>query len=121
MLKQVRRIVTANDANGKSEVLLDGIADHTITVLTELWQTPAGKHDHNSPEDLARRSHGIEPPPGGTIFRFFQIAPESGSAHLSREERQQAAHDWFAAMGSAHLQPDTSRHETMHRSPTTDY
>lgn len=121
MLKQVRRIVTANDANGKSGVLFDEIADHTITVLTELWQTPAGKHDHNSPEDLARRSDCIEPPPGGTIFRFFQIAPESQSAHLSRDERQKAAHEWFAAMGSAHLQPDTSRHETMHRSPTTDY
>jgi mannose-6-phosphate isomerase-like protein (cupin superfamily) len=121
MLKQIRRIVTADDDSGKSGVLLDGIADHTITVLTELWQTPAGRHDHKSPEDLAKRSTGIEPPPGGTIFRFFQIAPESQSAHLPQDERVKAAREWFAAMGSAHLQPDISRHETMHRSPTTDY
>ncbi|CDX30167.1 Cupin 2 conserved barrel domain protein [Mesorhizobium sp. ORS 3359] len=121
MLKQVRRIVTTDDASGRSEVLFDGIADHTITVLTELWRTEPGRHDHKNPEDLARRSRGIEPPPGGTVFRFFQIAPESESAHLSRAEREKAARDWFAAMGSAHLQPDISRHETMHRSPTTDY
>jgi mannose-6-phosphate isomerase-like protein (cupin superfamily) len=121
MLKQVRRIVTTDDVDGKSGILFDGAAQHTITVLTELWQTPAGRHDHVTDEDMALRSQGIEPPPGGTIFRFFQIAPESQSAHLSREERQKAAHEWFAAMGSAHLQPDTSRHETMHRSPTTDY
>lgn len=121
MLKQIRRIVTANDADGKSEVLIDAMADHTITVLTELWQTPAGRHDHVSGEDVAKRSHGIEPPPGGTIFRFFQIPPDSDSAHLSWEERQKAGRDWFAAMGASHLQPDTTRHESMHLSPTTDY
>lgn len=121
MLKQIRRIVTENDENGKSRVLFDGIADNVITVLTELWITEAGPHDHRTPVDMAKRSDRLEPPKDGTLFRFFEIAPESETAHLSREERQKAAHEWFAAMGGAHLQPDTSIHEAMHKSPTTDY
>lgn len=121
MLKQVRRIVTENDENGKSRVLFDGIADNVITVLTELWMTPDGTHDHKTPVDMGKKSNSLEPPKGGTVFRFFEIVPESQSAHLSREERQTAGREWFSAMGGGHLQPDTSRHETMHKSPTTDY
>lgn len=121
MLKQIRRIVTENDENGKSRVLFDGIAENVITVLTEMWMTEAGPHDHKAPVDMAARSDRLEPPRSGTLFRFFQIAPESQSAHLSPEERRAAGREWFAAMGGAHLQPDTSRHETMHQSPTTDY
>jgi mannose-6-phosphate isomerase-like protein (cupin superfamily) len=121
MLKQVRRIVTENDENGKSRVLFDGVADNVITVLTELWMTDDGTHDHKAPVDMGKRSSSLEPPKGGTVFRFFEIAPESQSAHLSLEERQRAGREWFSAMGGGHLQPDTTRHETMHKSPTTDY
>lgn len=121
MLKQVRRIVTENDENGKSRVLFDGPADNVITVLTELWTTENGAHDHKTPVDMGGRSNSLEPPKGGTVFRFFEIAPESHSAHLSQEERQRVGREWFAAMGGGHLQPDTTRHETMHKSPTTDY
>ena len=42
-------------------------------------------------------------------------------AHLSDEEKRKANAEWFAAMNGAHLQPDTSKHPAMHRSPTTDY
>ncbi len=121
MLKQVRRIVTANDENGKSGVAIDGMADNTITVLTELWITGRGQVNHTDGIDHGALSDKLEPPPGGTLFRFFQIAPESETAHLTIEERTKAAADWFAGMNGGHLQPDTSRHPAMHRSPTTDY
>lgn len=121
MLKPVRRIVTTNDAHGKSGVLIDAVATNTITVLTELWLTRRGAVDHMDRIDHAASSDRLEPPPGGTLFRFFQIPPESEVAHLSEAERRQAAREWFAGMNGAHLQPDTARHPTMHRSPTTDY
>lgn len=121
MLQQVRRIVTTNDAHGKSGVMLDGIADNIITVLTELWITGKGKVNHMDGIDHGALSTQLEPPPGGTLFRFFQIAPESAQAHLTPEERHKAAADWFAGMNGAHLQPDTSRHPAMHQSNTTDY
>ena len=121
MLRPVRRIVTINDANGKSGVMIDDTAKNTITVLTELWITEAGKHDHLDGIDHAARSNQLEPPKGGTLFRYFEIMPESEYAHLSEAEKQQAAHDWFAAMNGAHLRPDTSKHPAMHKSTTTDY
>ncbi|NDW07326.1 cupin domain-containing protein [Jiella pacifica] len=121
MLKQVRRIVTQNDENGKSEVMTDGIAKHVITVLTELWVTEAGPHDHKTPVDMATKSVGVLPPKGGTVFRFFQIAPDSLNDHLTWDERQKEAREWFTAMNGADIQPDTSRHEGMHTTDTTDY
>jgi mannose-6-phosphate isomerase-like protein (cupin superfamily) len=120
-MRQIRRIVTTDDAEGKSGVLIDGDASRTITVLTELWITGATAPDHRDRIDHAARSDRLEPPPGGTLFRFFEIAPESEMAHLSEAEKRKANADWFAAMNGAHLQPDTSRHPAMHRSHTTDY
>jgi mannose-6-phosphate isomerase-like protein (cupin superfamily) len=121
MLRPVRRIVTTNDAEGKSGVMIDGIAENTITVLTELWITGRGKVDHMDGIDHGARSDRLEPPAGGTLFRYFEIPPESEFAHLSEEEKRKANAEWFAAMNGAHLQPDTSVHPAMHRSTTTDY
>jgi hypothetical protein len=121
MLHQVRRIVTANDAEGKSGVMIDGVADTIITVLTELWITGAGRVNHADGIDHAALSTQLEPPKGGTLFRYFQIAPDAATAHLPREERERLAAEWFAGMGGAHLRPDTTRHPAMHRSTTTDY
>jgi mannose-6-phosphate isomerase-like protein (cupin superfamily) len=120
-LRQVRRIVTTDDENGKSGVLVDGIASHTITVLTELWITNNKPPKHKDRIDHAEHSNQLEPPAAGTLFRYFEIAPESEMAHLNDEEKRKAAAEWFGAMNGAHLQPDTSRHPAMHRSPTTDY
>ena len=121
MLRPVRRIVTINDAHGRSGVMIDGKAENTITVLTELWRTHPGTVNHTDGIDHATQSTQLEPPKGGTLFRYFEIPPESELAHLSEEEKRQAAAEWFAAMRGGHLQPDTSRHPAMHQSPTTDY
>jgi mannose-6-phosphate isomerase-like protein (cupin superfamily) len=121
MLRTIRRIVTTNDPDGKSRVWMDGEAENTITVLTEMWRTHPGPVNHTDMVDQGALSTMLEPPRGGTLFRFFQIAPESTTAHLSEEERRKTDAEWFAAMNGAHLQPDTSRHPAMHRSPTTDY
>lgn len=121
MLRPIRRIVTANDAAGKSGVLIDGIAENTITVLTELGITGRGKVNHRDGIDHGALSTQLEPPEGGTLFRYFEIPPESETAHLSEDEKRKANAEWFAAMNGGHLQPDTSKHPAMHQSPTTDY
>lgn len=121
MLEKIRRIVTTNDEDGRSCVWMDGYAENTITVLTEMWMTEAGPVNHTDMTDHGARSKSLEPPRGGTVFRFFQIAPESSMSHLTAEEKRQADADWFASMNASHLQPDTSRHSAMHRSQTTDY
>ena len=88
MLKQVRRIVTTNDENGKSAVLIDGIATNVITVLTELWMTKKGRADHLDGIDYGAESRALEPPSSGTVFRFFQIAPESADQDESGNRNQ---------------------------------
>ena len=57
-MRKVRRIVTTDDANGKSEVLIDGVASRTITVLTELWITDSKEPSHRDKHDHAERSAG---------------------------------------------------------------
>lgn len=121
MIKKVRRIVTTNDARGKSRILIDSDENKTIGVLTELWRTESTPASNTGTKDNAADSNQLEPPRHGTLFRYFQIAPESDSAHLSKEEKYKAAAAWFAEMNATHLQPDTTRHQSMHKSKTTDY
>lgn len=121
MMHPVRRVVTTNNKQGRSKVLIDGRADKTIGVLTELWITDQTPARNEGEADNAARSDQLEPPRRGTLFRYFQIAPESLTSHLPREEQQRLAREWFAEMKGGHLQPDTSRHPAMHKSKTTDY
>lgn len=117
----VRRIITADDKNGRSSVLIDSHATNITGPLTELWRTGKGPHDHGSFVDLGDVSKALEPPASGTVFRFFQIAPQSESAHQSREERVKFWEDLFASVEAHGVQPDTRRDPGMHKSTTTDY
>jgi hypothetical protein len=115
----VRRIVTTKSATGRSRILFDGNAPRTMTVLTELWRTGIG--DPASDEDTSLGSDRLDPPKGGSVFRFFEIAPASHGAHLPAEEREDAAARWFADMRASHNRIDTRRDPGMHVSATTDY
>jgi mannose-6-phosphate isomerase-like protein (cupin superfamily) len=120
-LRPIRRIVTTNDKAGRSRILKDGYATNTFSVLTELWITDQSPASNSGDVDNAELSKRLEPPAGGTLFRYFEIEPESHSAHLSKEERYRAAAAWFADMKGSHLLVDTSRDPGMHKTPTTDY
>ncbi|WP_017773322.1 cupin domain-containing protein [Paraburkholderia kururiensis] len=121
MLVPVRRIVTHNDAEGRSYALKDEIATNIIGTLTELWTTGPAPHDHKTIDDAGAKSKTLEPVANGTVFRYFQIPPQSSTEHLSREERLQAWSDLFRNIGASHCQPDTSRDPGMHMTSTTDY
>ncbi len=122
MPKPVRRIVTTNDENGKSEVLLDGPATNSIaSILTELWVTDGRAADHGDRLDHATKSTSLEPPPGGTVFRFFHLPPLSAFEALTDEQRRQFVAQAFAAMNASHSQVDTSKNPAMHQTKTTDY
>jgi hypothetical protein len=121
MMRRIRRIVTTNDEHGRSRILFDAHATQTITVLTELWLTDGTPASNSGQHDNAILSTRLEPPRSGTVFRYFEIAPEVENTNLPLEERYQRARDWFKAMGGSHLQVDTSRHQSMHRSNSTDY
>jgi hypothetical protein len=119
LIAPVRRIVTTRSGTGRSRVLFDGDAPRTMTVLTELWRSGVG--DPASDEDTSLGSDRLDPPEGGSVFRFFEIAPASQSLHLSAEEKEAAAASWFASMNASHNRIDTRRDLGMHVSATTDY
>jgi len=129
MLYPARRIVTGHDAEGRAIVLSDGPATNIVTSpqtpsrgLINFWRTdctPPGTEGEADP--VAGPPQGLLPPTHGTVFRFFQIAPEKDQAHLSRDERERAAAATFAAMGAAHARVDASRHPSMHKTETVDY
>jgi hypothetical protein len=122
MPKPFRRLVTTNDANGRSEVHLDGPATNELaTVLTELWVTDAGPHNHADRVDRAAKSKRLEPPEGGSVFRFVRLPPASAFAGMTEEQREQRMAEVFASMNSAHTRRDISKGPGMHQTDTTDY
>ena len=122
MPKPFRRIVTTNDANGRSEVHLDGPATNELaTILTEMWVTEAGPHNHTDRVDHALKSKTLKPPAGGSVFRFFRLPPASAFAGMTEEQRGQRFAEAFASMNAAHTRRDVSKHPGMHQTNTTDY
>lgn len=128
MLKQVRRIVTGHDANGRSIVLSDGISTHTRPSpvypnrgLTDLWRTGETPANNQGDADNADVEVVLTPPKNGSVFRFFQIPPDDTDPNKSPEELQAAADATFAAMGAAHNRDPNARHPNMHKTDSVDY
>ena len=67
-----RCVVTGRDGDGKSVVVRDSTVPHGILGIADFWKTstsPASPAEVWGPSDPVR----LEPPRGGTIFRFFEI------------------------------------------------
>ena len=109
MAREPRRIVTGHNAEGKSVFVIDG----PPTRFGAYWLTDATPVDNASAGDAALQVRKLEPPPGGSIFRFASIPPEDPS--VSPEERERRTAENFAKMEAAHCRADTNRHPGMHR------
>ncbi len=121
--KELRRVVTGVDASGKSYVAIDGPPAEVIgsarSGLGEIWVTDGAPADNATSGDAAKRPIKLEPPPNGSIFRFFQVAPENKA--ISAKEFEEGVAGSFAAIGASHCRVDTSRHPAMHTTRTVDY
>lgn len=121
-----RRIVTGHNDAGKSVVVSDGPPGNERGNLFEMWNTGQLPTDNADPTDAAaERDVVLEPEPNGTVFRFFEVGPESALPGL--EERQRAFEERLASLTeeqraeARRIRPDTSRHPAMHRTRTVDY
>jgi hypothetical protein len=84
----------------------------------DFWRTttsPACLAQDWFPSDAIR----LEPPVGGTIFRFFEIPPQK--TNVTAEEAERTAAAAFAAAGASQCRVDTRRHPMMHTTSTLDY
>jgi len=114
-----KRIVTGNDARGRSRAVInDGAARRGLTA--EIWRTGSAAVAALTGQ-VPPPSVALEPPHGGSVFRFFQIGPEQNELHLGKAEREQLYARHFQTMEASHCRPDTSRHPAMHRTATVDY
>jgi mannose-6-phosphate isomerase-like protein (cupin superfamily) len=83
MSSPIRRVVTGKDASGKAIAMIDAAVttvhrrEELGVTNTLLWVTDCIPADLSNQEDTANRKIGVEPPPGGTIFRVIDLAPQS--------------------------------------------
>jgi len=123
MFKDLRRIVTGTNENGKSVVMIDGPPAAHIGAegagLFELWTSDGSAIDRQDNADRGAGPVILGPPDSGSRFRYFVMAPTPEGT--SREELEAANAAAFAMIGAEDDRPDTSRHPGMHTTRTIDY
>jgi hypothetical protein len=128
-LYKARRIVTGHDAQGRSLVISDGPAMNLLPNPSDpdrghinFWRTESVPAINSGDADPAAGAvFPLAPPKGGTLFRFFQIAPEKNEAGLSKEQRDARMAGMFEAAGAGHARQAMGRHPSMHCTGTVDY
>ena len=128
-LYQGRRIVTGHDAQGRSIVIEDAAPKNVVPNPSDpdrghinFWRTERVPANNGEFADtMAGPPCPLPPPAGGTMFRFFQIAPEKNEAGLSKEERDRRMAKMFEAAGAGHARLAMNRHPSMHRTESVDY
>jgi naringenin degradation protein FdeH len=128
MVKQVRRVVTGHDANGKAVVISDGPAPFVhVNALdpdwysTDIWrtgETPASIVRAAGEPTLGPRRQ--MPDKRGTVLRINHFPPESETVRQMTPEASRRA---FAGLGNekASTFGRGGRHPLMHRTETIDY
>ncbi len=119
---ELRRIVTHENANGRSSVLIDGKPAKVLAVeeggLAEIWTAALGAGLLDGADKLAGEDVRLEPASGAVKIRWFTVPAENKSA--TAQEREAEAAFAFAACGAAHARVDVSRHPMMHETDTLD-
>ncbi|MBV8971913.1 MAG: hypothetical protein JO290_06435 [Sphingomonadaceae bacterium] len=120
----LRRIVTGDDADGRSVVILDGppssaSGDPDLGGLFETWEDAAsGRLDPRDHSDLGTAMPVLGPRPGNVQVRWFVVAPLPEDP--PREALNAAARQVFAGFGGERHLTDQSRHPAMHRTHSID-
>jgi mannose-6-phosphate isomerase-like protein (cupin superfamily) len=115
MPREYRRVVTGHDTDGKSMVIIDG----PPAPSGAFWFTETAPVDNGTVGDAAQLVRKLEPPLGGTIFRYAVIPPEDPG--IPAEERERTTARLFAQMDATHCRTDTTRHPGTHKTRTVDY
>jgi quercetin dioxygenase-like cupin family protein len=128
MTKQIRRVVTGHDANGKAVVISDGPAPfvHVNAInpdwySTDIWrtnETPA-RIVPSAPEPTLGPRRPL-PAKRGTVLRINHFPPEEEAVRQMDPEASRRA---FAALGNEQAATfgKGGRHPLMHRTQTIDY
>jgi hypothetical protein len=123
-LPSIRRVVTQNDASGRSRVVEDAPAASIRTVperpgyrAVNVWRTEEFPARINS-SDTTAKHHGVLPPKNGTILRIIDFPPEPRDP-AELERRMKATFGSIYSDADHHR--DTTRHPGMHITKSVDY
>jgi len=123
MLESLRRVVTGNNRDGKSVVIIDAPPGNILgagsTGLAQHWETTGRALDPADGRDRVPEAFTLRPPAHGSKFFFFAVAPVDPA--MTRAELEARAAEGFAAMGAADARVDTARHPRMHQTASVDY
>jgi len=120
----MRRVITGEDASGKSIVIVDGppsceIGDPNLGGLFEIWHEAVnGAFDKRDTADRGETKPILSPAAGKVKVRWFVIAPAPEGA--PPEMIKQVVRERFADFGAAHELTDQNRHPAMHKTETLD-
>ena len=120
----MRRVITGEDKQGRSLVVVDGppageLGEPALGGLFEIWhEALTGAFDKASAADLGEASPILSPAAGKVKVRWFVIAPIPEGAPA--ETVKQIARERFAAAGAEHELTDQDRHPAMHKTETLD-
>ncbi len=120
----MRRIITGDDAEGQSLVIIDGppsatSGDPNVGGLFDIWHdASAGLLDPKFHADRGPERCVLSPAPGAVKVRWFVIPPRPPG--VPAEELNAATRARFASFDAEHHLTDQSKHPAMHRTESID-
>jgi mannose-6-phosphate isomerase-like protein (cupin superfamily) len=124
IVEAMRRIITADDAGGRSFVLIDGAPSADAGSidtggLYEIWhEIASGPIDPRETSDRGPQRARLSPDPDKVRVRWFVVPPLPENA--SRDELNAAVRARFELYDAADHLTDQSRHPAMHRTASID-
>jgi hypothetical protein len=122
-LPDVRRVITANDDEGRSYIAEDGISPAILTVAerpgfrnANIWRTSDSPTAVAAKDTIVEHA-GVSPPSKGTVLRVIDYPPRHPDPEVRRQQASASLRTLFAdaAHEGAHRQPG------MHVTRTVDY
>ena len=124
-LPAIRRIVTADDANGRSRIAEDAPARAVRSVAerpgyrsVNLWRTESAPAPVGAPDSIEQHKGILPPGNGGSILRIIDFPPEASDP---AERRRQIAATFGGMFSDADHDKREDAHPGMHRTHTVDY
>lgn len=124
MPRDIRRVITGHDDDGRSRVVIDETMTRDLgNVLTpkgqdnvrlcDVWIcNGVPTHNEGNADTVADRVT-LEPPAGGVVFRTLEVPPDS-------ERNFDTMRDYFDAMGAG-ARLEGKQHPGMHKTNTVDF
>ena len=120
----MRRVITGDDADGRSVIILDGgpsvfAGDPDLGGLFEIWEDSAsGSIDPRDHRDLGTTKAVLGPRPGNVQVRWFVVSPLPEG--VPKAEMDATTRAVFAQFGGERHIIDQSRASAMHETHSID-